>query len=246
MANMKKMAVVLAALALIVVGFGCEREVTGDVEVIQAASTSCFDCHSDQDFALTVAEQQWETSKHASGENTNRTRLYNSRYQGCEGCHTHQGFVARTTELDVDFTNFTPIHCFTCHAPHSTGTLALRVSGPVSLQNGFTFDRGNANLCASCHQSRRDVNTYVTDGVELSEHYGPHYSNQSARRPAYRRMIASGRLKAGLAVDDGAALHFVDGKLSVVVTSRPEAAAYRLRRRAGQAVEKPLDVKYLG
>lgn len=74
----------------------------------------------------------------------------------------------------------------------------------------------------------------------------PHYSNQSKRRPAYRRMIAAGRLKAGLAADDGAALHFVDGKLSAVVTSRPEASAYRVRRRAAKAVEKALDVTYLG
>lgn len=179
MANMKRIAVVLAALALIVVGFGCEREVTGDVQVIQAASTSCFDCHSDQDIRLTVAEFQWEQSVHASGENTNRNRLYSSFYQACEQCHTHQGFIAKVTDLDVDFSNFTPIHCFTCHAPHSNGTLQLRVEGPVSLENGFSFNRQEANLCASCHHSRADAASFVTDDVELSTHWGPHHSVQA-------------------------------------------------------------------
>jgi len=74
----------------------------------------------------------------------------------------------------------------------------------------------------------------------------PHYSNQAARRPAYLRMVAAGRMKAGLAADDGAALHFVDGTLSAVVTSRPQASAFRVHRRAGKAVEQALDVKYLG
>ena len=33
---------------------------------------------------------------------------------------------------------------------------------------GAMYDMGNSNICASCHHSRRDVNEYVVDGVNLS------------------------------------------------------------------------------
>ncbi len=141
--------------------------------------TTCFGCHGDQNFDLIAAQQQWANSKHGSGDNINRNRNYSSRYQSCEKCHTNEGFVAEVTGVAADGEHFTAISCFTCHAPHSNGNLDLRVTAAVTLGNGEIFDRGPANLCASCHKSRRDVGTYVYDGVKLSSHFGPHYSNQS-------------------------------------------------------------------
>jgi len=56
--------------------------------------------------------------------------------------------------------------------------LSLRVTDAVTLENGSTFDRGTANLCVTCHHSRRNVSTYVSDDVTLDEHWGPHHSVQ--------------------------------------------------------------------
>jgi hypothetical protein len=177
---MKHHALTALVLALLVlVAFGCDREISGDVQVVDAASVSCFECHSDQDQSLTVAREQYEESVHFEGENVNRNRFYSSRYASCEKCHTNEGFIADVTGTEWSGEGFTQVDCFTCHAPHSTGNLELRVIEAVDLANGFTFNRGSANLCATCHQSRRDVTVTVVDAVELSSHWGPHHSNQA-------------------------------------------------------------------
>jgi dipeptidase E len=44
-----------------------------------------------------------------------------------------------------------------------------------------------------------------------------------------QELVADG-LASGLAADIGAALHFIDGALSEVVTSRPSARAYKVER----------------
>ncbi len=74
----------------------------------------------------------------------------------------------------------------------------------------------------------------------------PHYDSAPQRRPAYRRLVASGRVLPGLAADDGAALHFVGRQLTAVVSSRREARAYRVERIGNKALETPLDARYLG
>jgi len=58
----------------------------------------------------------------------------------------------------------------------------------------------------------------------------PHYDGEEQRRPAYRQFVASGELGAGWAADDGAALVFAGTELAEVVSSRPDAAAYRVAR----------------
>jgi hypothetical protein len=170
---------VLLAAVIVLAGFGCERKITGNVELANNASSGCFQCHGDQDLKLVEAQIQYENSVHAAGEHTDNNRLTNSYYSSCEKCHTSEGFIANLTGEPADGNNFTAIKCFTCHAPHTNGNLTVRVTSAVSLADGTTFDRGPANLCASCHQSRRDVNTYVVDDVELDGHWGPHHSVQA-------------------------------------------------------------------
>lgn len=178
MLRIKLYSAVVIGLSLLM-SLGCERKIV--VESGDSAETSCFTCHSDQDIFLVAAELQWANSKHASGENTSRNRLNNTRYEACEKCHTHQGFLAReeVTGIPAVGDQFSVIHCFTCHAPHSNGNFSLRITEPVTLQNGFVFDKGPANICATCHQSRRNSDTYVAANVNLSSHWGPHYNNQS-------------------------------------------------------------------
>lgn len=73
----------------------------------------------------------------------------------------------------------------------------------------------------------------------------PHFDSEPKRQPTYRRLIAEGVIPGGYAVDDGVALHFVDGKLVKTVSSRPRAGAVKIRHVAGKAVEEPLEIERL-
>jgi dipeptidase E len=73
----------------------------------------------------------------------------------------------------------------------------------------------------------------------------PHYDGEAQRRPTYHRLIADG-LPAGLAADDGCALHFEGGNLKRIVSSRPNARAYSVSLVNGQVVERPMAAELLG
>ncbi len=142
-------------------------------------AAGCFTCHADDDFALIAARQGYDMSLHGTGETYNRNRNNSSFYRSCEPCHTNEGFVATVTGIPAVGDHFTRISCFTCHKPHTSGTLALRIQNPVTLLNGLSYNKGNSNICASCHQSRSDIRTYITDSTTLSERWGPHHGTQS-------------------------------------------------------------------
>ena len=74
----------------------------------------------------------------------------------------------------------------------------------------------------------------------------PHYDGEAERRPTYHRLVGSGKIAGGYAADDGAALHFVGHRLHRVVSSRPNAKAYRVSKSGKGVVERALDVQYLG
>jgi len=73
----------------------------------------------------------------------------------------------------------------------------------------------------------------------------PHYDGEAKRRPSYRRFIKSGIMAAGYAADDGVALHFINGKLKQIVSSRPKARAYRLSIEKQKLQEEQLETVYL-
>jgi peptidase E len=72
-----------------------------------------------------------------------------------------------------------------------------------------------------------------------------HYDSAPERRAPYHRLMTEGMLD-GYAAGDGAALHFVGRDLERVVTSRPEARAYRVAWSRGRVVETRLESWYLG
>ena len=72
----------------------------------------------------------------------------------------------------------------------------------------------------------------------------PHFDGEIHRRPSYKKFVASG-LPAGLAADDGAAIHFVGKKMFRCVSSRPNAKVYAVRREKNRGVETPLPTDYL-
>lgn len=72
----------------------------------------------------------------------------------------------------------------------------------------------------------------------------PHY-NEPERRPCYRALVASG-LPAGVAADNGAALHFVGDALAEVVTSTRESRAFRVSMGENGVIEEALPTRFLG
>ena len=74
----------------------------------------------------------------------------------------------------------------------------------------------------------------------------PHYAGEPQRRPAYHRFIREGKLDAGSAADDGAALHFIGQELRGVVSSRETARAYSVRLVGSEVEEAPLETVWLG
>lgn len=74
----------------------------------------------------------------------------------------------------------------------------------------------------------------------------PHYFGEADRQAAYHRMVATGELPDGHAADDGVALLWRDGALVEAVSERPGAQAFRVERQGDEAVETPLEVRYLG
>jgi peptidase E len=73
----------------------------------------------------------------------------------------------------------------------------------------------------------------------------PHYDGEAERRPAFHRLLTEGRIPAGYAADDGAALHFIDEALAEVVVAKAGAAAYRVELVSGAATETPLPARTL-
>lgn len=74
----------------------------------------------------------------------------------------------------------------------------------------------------------------------------PHFDGEEERRPGFHRMLLRGEIGGGVAVDDGAALHFIGGELKRVVSSRPESKACTLEREGDQVVERKLKTEFLG
>ncbi|MBY0121230.1 Type 1 glutamine amidotransferase-like domain-containing protein [Bacillus sp. S/N-304-OC-R1] len=72
----------------------------------------------------------------------------------------------------------------------------------------------------------------------------PHYDGESDRRPAYHKLISSGTLQAGIAADDGAAIHYIDQSISKIVSSRQNAKAYKVSFQ-DQIIEEVLETTFL-
>lgn len=70
----------------------------------------------------------------------------------------------------------------------------------------------------------------------------PHYDGEAERRPTYRQFVDQGILQAGIAADDGAAVHYVGQNIKRIVSSRLTAKAYRVTK----GEEEELATEYLG
>jgi hypothetical protein len=152
-----------------------------------ASDMSCTECHNDTTL-LAGKEATWSTTLHATGESFLR-----GTSSSCAGCHSGGAFSERVAaglgphEVEAGDPNPTRQDCRACHAIHTTYTaeadFALETTDPVALYaiEGVTFDGGEGNLCANCHQPRRafpEAENGMITGI--TEHWGPHHGPQSA------------------------------------------------------------------
>ncbi len=148
---------------------------------------SCVDCHDDTTL-LTGKATAWEESLHGAGD----AYAYAGGRAGCAGCHSGGAFtmaIAAGTspgEYEAGDPDPTRQDCRACHEIHTSYTMAdwaLTTTDPVALYafEDVTFDGGEGNLCATCHQPRRQIDDAVDGMIEItSTHWGPHHGPQSA------------------------------------------------------------------
>jgi hypothetical protein len=158
----------------------------GESAMLSATDLSCTECHNDTTL-ITGKKAAWEESLHGSGE-----AYVRGTSNSCAGCHSGGAFSLRVAaglnpgQVEEGDPNPTRQECRTCHQIHTTYTSddwALETTAPVELAfvEGATFDGGKGNLCAQCHQPRRDF-PVAENGVitGISTHWGPHHGPQSA------------------------------------------------------------------
>jgi peptidase E len=73
----------------------------------------------------------------------------------------------------------------------------------------------------------------------------PHYDGEVQRRPSYHRLLASGDISGGVAIEDWTGVHFKGNEIYRVVSAKRGARAYSLRAVHGSVQEVPLKTEYL-
>lgn len=151
----------------------------------EAADITCTECHNETT-VITGKKWSWEESLHGSGEAVAR-----GLRADCAGCHSGGGFrdmvAAGLSPDQVESGDPNPTHqdCRTCHEIHTSYTAedwALTTDAAVELYafEGQTYDGGAGNLCGTCHQPRRAIESENGIVNWSSSHYGPHHGPQTA------------------------------------------------------------------
>jgi len=73
----------------------------------------------------------------------------------------------------------------------------------------------------------------------------PHYDSEPQRRPSYHRLLASGDISAGVAIEDWTGVHFKEREVYKVISSKRGARAYSLRSVYGSVQEVALPSEFL-
>jgi len=120
------------------------------------ASTTCTECHND-DQVIVTKTKQYNISGHATGHTSGyANRSYGPLYN-CAGCHSSQGFLDNLiNESNLPYSNITQPNCYTCHKIHQSYTeddwdlTKPDLTVPATGSEGV--DMGSGNQCTSCHQ----------------------------------------------------------------------------------------------
>ncbi len=139
----------------------------------------CLKCH-DAPTHHTIGEY-YLASNHARLPNTqhaNRT--------SCFPCHSGVAYEKYSkNQTNPGYSNadiLQPISCAACHDPHDDTNFGLRFT-PVTLQNRYQVTSGGmGQICMTCHQSRTDVTTALTNQgpyYGFFDRFGPHHGPQT-------------------------------------------------------------------
>ena len=167
------------ALAVLLVG-------TSSV-LAQVQITDCMDCHNDTT-VITGKQTAMEDTLHGSGT----AAAYAGGRGSCTACHSGASFSAMVAAGQnpsefSDVIDVTRQDCRACHQIHTSYTAAdwaleTTDSLPLYAFEEVTYDGGKGNLCANCHQPRRQIAAPDPNGIirVTSTHWGPHHGPQSA------------------------------------------------------------------
>lgn len=147
-------------------------------------TAGCKECHNDTTLITSKVAQFEELSVHGTGE-----AFVRGEGTACAGCHGTEGSKARINAglpphdpSVVGVVNVSPMGCRTCHDIHTTYTGAdFSLTGdaqPVLMEKtGGTYDGGQGNLCANCHQIRNNLPVAVGGNIDLGTdtRFGTHY-----------------------------------------------------------------------
>ena len=73
----------------------------------------------------------------------------------------------------------------------------------------------------------------------------PHYDGEAGRQETYHRLIKESQLTDGFALDEGVGVHFIGELVHDIVTGKKGSRAYRVTRKNGKIVEKPLKARFV-
>ncbi len=173
---------VIGLLAGVIILTGCSGDKTETADTGDSAG-DCAACHDDTTL-VSGKQNQYALTTHITG----RGWHYAGPRASCTNCHSHEGFtdmiaMGKTVEEGVDRADASPPDCRTCHQIHTTYTeadWALTTTAPVTLlASGQTYDGGKGNLCANCHQPRREMEAENGIVNVNSTHWGPHHGPQA-------------------------------------------------------------------
>ena len=152
-----------------------------------ASDLTCTECHNDTTLIVSKEAQFREGSVHGTGE-----AFIRGEGTDCAGCHGTEGAKARINAglpphdpSVVGVVNVSPFDCRTCHNIHTTYTKDdFSLTGdeqPVKFEySDGTFDGGQGNLCANCHQIRNAAPKVEAGNVQVtSSRFGTHYGTES-------------------------------------------------------------------
>ncbi len=66
----------------------------------------------------------------------------------------------------------------------------------------------------------------------------PHYSGEKDRRPAYHRLLKSGKISPGIAIDDGVTVHYVGAKILKIVRAEKKGVVRSVEIKGERIVER--------
>ena len=120
----------------------------------------------------------------------------------------------------------------------------------TAYENGVVMSGGSAgSLCwfnGGTTDSRPKELSIVGGLGLIDKSHCPHYNSEKSRRPLYHDTILKGALTDGYAVDDRAAIHFVNGEVKQAVSLDNENHAYFVYRKKGKIIEERLKTQVLG